>query len=89
MKKKKKRMYNGHMTVARGGEGSQQSYDRWGKGGGGGEGGHVGGGGGEEGRPATLGPFGPSPLGLSGPPPGPVRLAQYKARGLAASLKNK
>ena len=41
--KKKKRVCNGHMTVARGGEGIQRSYDRWGGGGGGG---------GEEGGPA-------------------------------------
>ena len=62
------------MTVARGrgGEGSsQQSYDRWGGGGGEEEGGLV--------RPGTLGP--------SSLPPGPVRPAQYKARGLVAGLK--
>ena len=39
--KKKKRLCNGHMTVARGGEGSQWSYDRWGKGGGGARGGGM------------------------------------------------
>ena len=36
-----------------------------------------------------VGPVKPATLGPSGLPPGPVRPAQYKARGLAAGLKKK
>ena len=63
MRKKKKKVCNGHVTVARGRGGSQRSYERWGGGGppdGPSHSGPVG--------PAILGSSGPSPLGSSGPP---------------------
>ena len=89
MKKKKKEVRNGHMTVAkgRGGEGSsQRSYDRWGGGGGGGVGGRRKGGSPGSALWARLalhsGPVGPATWARPTRHPGPSGPPSIKPVGL-------